>query len=46
MNFPAYHVDIYGLVEKGTKKSRARVSIEGQCVVLQNSPRIKMLEFF
>ena len=28
------------------KKSRARVSIEGHCVLLQNSPRIKMFEFF
>ena len=28
------------------KKSRARVSIEGQCVFLQNSPRIKMFDLF
>ena len=27
-------------------RSRARVSIEGQCVLLQNSPRIKMFDFF
>ena len=28
------------------KKSRLRVSIKGQCVLLLNFPRIKMFEFF
>ena len=28
------------------KKSRARVSIKGHCVLLQNSPRTKMFDFF
>ena len=28
------------------KKSRARVTIEGQCALFQNSPRIKMFDFF
>ena len=30
----------------GKKKSRARISIKGHCVLLQNSPRIKMFDFF
>ena len=28
------------------KKSTARVSIEGHCVILLNYPRIKMFDFF
>ena len=30
----------------GKKGSRARVPIEGQCVLLQNSLRIKLFDFF
>ena len=29
-----------------TKKSRARVTIGGQCVLLQNSLKIKLFDFF
>ena len=52
----AFSLKIYGQKEQGgiiklvavvnMKMSRARVSIEGHGVLLQNSPRIKMFDFF